>query len=186
MKKCLLPLLLLLMLLASGCASTQQDKTIQRADRLLADGDAHEAARLYAHEAAKHPKNAKLAYNHLYALYLAGEYGQAADGAEAAFTRFPFKLEFLRIQARALSQGGETARGEDVWRKLFSLDPGDHALKAQVMEEAYQGGRLAFAEELAKELVSVPSQEKQALTLLSTLYEGSWYEAALTYLTRQD
>ena len=186
MKRYLLLPLLLLMLLASGCASTQQGQAIQRADRLLAEGNALEASRLYATAAAKHPKDAKLSYNHLYALFLAEEYEAAATGGEAAFARFPSNLEFLRIQARALSQGGERARSEEVRRTLFALDRGDHSLKAQVMEEAYRGGQIAFAEELAKELVSVPSQEQQALTLLSALHEGSWYEAALAYLTHQD
>ncbi len=186
MRSRLLPLLLLFLLLAAGCASTQQERSILAADRLLAAGEAGEAARLYAAEVAKRPKDAKLAYNHLYALYLAGEYEKTADGADAAFARFPSRLEFLRIKARALSKGGHTAHSEDVWRELFALDPGDHALKARVMEEAYQSGQLTFAEALATELLPVPSYEKRALTLLSAMNAGSWYEAALSYLTNQD
>ena len=107
MKRYLLPPLLLLMLLASGCASTQQGQAIQRADRLLAEGNALEASRLYATAAAKHPKDAKLSYNHLYALFWPRSEAAATGGRPPSPASS--NLEFLRIQARASHRVGKSA-----------------------------------------------------------------------------
>jgi len=186
MRNRLLPLLLLSLLLATSCASTRQDQIIRDADRLLSEGRAVEAARLYAEAVAKRPQSATLSYNHLYARYLAGEWEEAAAGAQAAFARFPYHLEFLRLKARALLKAGDEEQSRAVWNEIFALDPANHELKAQVMEDAYRGGQLTLAEDLAKELTRLPSHEKAALTILAALHPGSWWEAALAYLTYQD
>ncbi|MCK9548135.1 MAG: hypothetical protein M0Q37_06445 [Sphaerochaeta sp.] len=185
MKRRLLPVLLLL-LFASGCASSPQDGYTQDAQRLLSEGRAAEAARLTAAAASHEPGSATLAYNHLYALYQGEEYELAATGAADAFARFPAHLELLRLRARALTKAGLEQEAEAAWLQLFALDPGDQALMARVMEDAFQHDQHSLAERLALKLLASRTWEQQALSILSALHPDRWYEAALSYITDRD
>lgn len=174
------------LLLLVGCASSQSAEAARTAQRLMDEGRPYDAASFWALASKSAPSNANLRYNHLYALYLAREYERVLEGADPAFERFPARLEFLRLKARALSKSGRHDEAVTTYRTLMELNPGDRAFLARVMEEAYASDLAPLAEEVATLLLYERSYEIPALKVLSALHPDLWYGAALTYLTHQD
>lgn len=179
------PLLLITVLLLGSCTTARAKSQATLAEEALRTGQWELAANLYEQALFLNPKNPQWRYNHLWALLQSEEYEQVIVLGSEAADDFQNYLEFLQIRAKALLETGREAQAFDLYLEIFEQNPGSRALQALVMEAALEAGEPEIAEELAKSLIGHKEWEKQAFVVLQTLYPDSWYDLALTYLTRQ-
>lgn len=139
-------------------------------------GSAHEAyqagryddaAKEYAAEHAKHPDDARLAYNAGVAAYAAGRFGEAREAFEAALAKAPpdLKRNVLYDMGDALYREGEATRDEDRdatkerWKKAIEAYEG--ALAADAKDEDARFNRDLVKKKLAELDAQKPPEPKK-------------------------
>ncbi len=186
MSRRLVSLLLLCLLLASGCTSYTALRYAQKAQLAFAQESWEEAARLYYLAFEDSPKHADYLYNQLLSLLYAKSYDSVIEESENAIKAFPAYLEFLLLEARAYTLKQDYGTALSVYEAYREANPGSYSVQAEVMNLALEWGETSFAIQLAQRLIDIPGTSEQALKVLAAV-EGkeSWPSYLLEYLTRE-
>ena len=132
-------------------------------------GLAKEAAENYGRALALAPESRELKFRRASALYVAGDYAQAAAFAADAQGQHPDDARFPRLQARALFDGGDPTRAFAVLEEVVSASPRDAQTLFSLAALYNEGDRSADAEQTLRRLLDVEPDSAPALNYLGYL-----------------
>jgi tetratricopeptide (TPR) repeat protein len=176
--------LLMAILLLCSCATERGLSSAEWAQQLVYQGQYQEAVPHWQQAIARSPKQKEWRYNLIWTLYEADEFEQVIDLSDQAIEEFAGDLEFLLIKARALGALGSNEEAFRVYRELFALNPGSWDLQVKVMRLAHHQGFSDIAQSIALGLLDHKQYEREAMQVLSEITPDTWYDAALSYLSR--
>jgi predicted Zn-dependent protease len=179
---------------AIGTLSELIDYAPQLAERLAnyleQDGQLKEAAAAYTVALAQQPNNRGLKARRIAALYQAKDYGQAARLAAEARKQHPEDVNFARLQARALFDGGDRNGGiaaAEAAAKAFPKDAQAQTQMQFVLVDMYSdAGRPGDAEKLLRQMLSNEPSNPSVLNHLGYLLanRGEQLDEAVTLVKK--
>jgi tetratricopeptide (TPR) repeat protein len=126
----------------------------------------------------------EILYNKVLVLLARYEFDKAIALSDSSFEAFPSQLRFLKAKASALLKMKNTEEAFQVYQQILSLDPGDYAFHALVMQFALDRGYKEFARSEAMFLLNRQEETDKAISTLAILDgEGSTYALIEDYLS---
>ncbi|AEV28168.1 Tfp pilus assembly protein PilF [Sphaerochaeta pleomorpha str. Grapes] len=128
-------------------------------------------------------QDSEVLYNKVLVLLASGAYENAITLCDVSFNSYPAKLRFLKAKAAALIKLKKTDEAFQVYRQIISLDAGDYALRATVMEFALEQGFEDVARSEATFLLERQEEVERAISTLAILEgEKNTYSLIEAYL----
>ena len=184
MKKSIL-ILISLLIIFTGCTTTNAQRLSQEALRFFDEGDVEAAIPLFEEALAAQKKNPEYRYNLLYAYYTNGKFNRVIEESEEAFALFPFHLEFLTLKAKAQIEEEQIASAIETYTRIIALNPGDTAFLYRLLEEAEAADLTEEIRFLSDAILRIEPQSIAAFRALSKLESDSYYTRILSYLTKE-
>lgn len=178
--------IILLVLLFSGCSSTNARRLTLEALNHIDDGRIEEALPLFEAACRKDPENPECLYNLLYAKLKHREFESVILESEKAHLQYPLYLEFLYLKAQAQRELNQADAAIATYREIVRLNPGDLKMLLFLLSEATTCGLQEEAAYLARTILDTDSSNMTALKTLAELDPASWHALVYAYLTKED
>jgi tetratricopeptide (TPR) repeat protein len=177
-----------LCLASCATSNSQKDKDLVALKELgtlyLDNGEYEMALDAFDKALAIDAENNEILYNKVLVLLARYEFDKAIALSDSSFEAFPSQLRFLKAKASALLKMKNTEEAFQVYQQILSLDPGDYAFHALVMQFALDRGYKEFARSEAMFLLNRQEETDKAISTLAILDgEGSTYALIEDYLS---
>lgn len=160
-------LLVLIILLAASCKSTEAAESILVS---AAEINKEEAALLYMGEYEKN-EDVRLLYNAAYSYIEAGNYEEALSLLNEGIEKYPDYIRFPRAKAYVLNTIGDKDNYLNTLAALNERVPGDIEIAELYATALYENGDTEKAIELSKDILRRSSTNSVALGILSKHYD---------------